>query len=284
MNRSLRTLLCAVSGMLLFYSAVTAQPLGKKSEVKEVEEDIRTLNLINSLHLTKSQILALLTKAREAEIKREAYRSELEELTGYSEASLAEMRAKSMKNEELPKYLTREVGSSQKRFRDLKDKGEEEILEMARDVAKILNENQLVMVDKYKPCVVPYRDLTHPERVGQAEASAGMERQLERVHKLPEAIYQQKKKEIIERMVAHMEKKARKEIDVKEEKKRLAKIFNEARALSELEFDLEKAELAKEILPEENKVQTEKQRLKKVARFFLSPRIIPVLEEKLSQE
>ncbi|MBU4561436.1 hypothetical protein L6386_06700, partial [bacterium] len=109
-------------------------------------------------------------------------------------------------------------------------------------------------------------------------------RLLERIHDMPEALYQQRKEGILMGAAARLEKHTRKEVDVEKEKKRLAKIFDEARALSDLEFDLKKAELAQKILPEENKVKTEKERLRKIARFFLSPRIIPVLEEKLSQE
>ncbi|MBU4310405.1 hypothetical protein L6304_05475 [bacterium] len=281
MNKLLKVVLCGVSGVMLLSSVAVAQPLERKSEVRE---DILILNLVNSLHLTKNQMLALMTKAREAEIKKKTFTTQLGEITGYSETFLKELRGKLMRNEELPKYLTGEVGSSQKRLHDLRDKYEEEMLKLAKDVTEILNENQLVMVDAYKPCIIPYRDLTHPERVGQAGATVGMERLLERIHDMPEALYQQRKEGILMGAAARLEKHTRKEVDVEKEKKRLAKIFDEARALSDLEFDLKKAELAQKILPEENKVKTEKERLRKIARFFLSPRIIPVLEEKLSQE
>ena len=281
MNKLLKVVLYGISGAMLLSSVAVAQPLEKKSEVRE---DIRILNLVNSLYLTKNQMLALMTKAREAEIKKKTFTTQLGEIAGHSEPSLKEMRGKLMKNEELPKYLTGEVGSSQKRLHDLKDKHKEEMLKLARDVTKILNENQLVMVDTYKPCIVPQRSLTHPERVGQAGAAVGIERLLEKIHDMPPPIYQQRKEGILMGSAARLEKHTRKEVDTEKEKKRLAKIFDEARALSNLEFDLKKAELAQKILPEENKVKTEKQRLRKVARFFLSPRIIPVLEEKLAQE
>ncbi len=281
MNNLWRALVCSIAGTMLLSSVAVAQPLERKSEVRE---DIRILNLINNIYLTRNQMLALLTKAREAEIKKKTFTTQLGEITGHSEPSLKEMRGKLMRTEELPKYLTREIGSSQKRLHDLRDKYEEEMLKLGKDVTKILNENQLVMVDAYKPCIIPYRDLTHPERVGQAGAAVGMERLLERIHDMPQTIYQQRKEGILMGAAARLEKHTHKEVDVGKEKKRLAKIFDEARALSDLEFDLKKAELAQKILPEENKVKTEKQRLRKVARFFLSPRIIPVLEEKLSRE
>lgn len=282
MNKLLKAVLCGISGAMLLSSVVAAQPLERKKS--EVREDIRILNLVNNIYLTKNQMLALLTKAREAETKREAFTSRIEKLLGYSETSLKEMRAKLMRTEELPKYLTREVGSSQNRLHDLRDKHEEEMLKLAKDVTKILNPNQLVIVNGYKPCIIPYRDLTHPERVGQAGAAVGIERLLEKIHDMPEALYQQRKEGILMGVATRLEKHTHKEVDVEKEKKRLAKIFDAARALSDLEFDLKKAELAEEILPEENKIKTEKQRLKKVSRFFLSPRIIPVLEEKLAQE
>ncbi len=282
MNKLLKVVLCGISGAMLLSSVVVAQPLEMKKS--EVREDILILNLVNSLHLTKNQMLALMTKAREAKAKKEVFTSQIEKLLGYSETSLKEMRGKLMRTEELPKYLTREVGSSQKRLHDLRDKYDEEMLKLAKDVSKILNENQLVMVDAYKPCIIPYRDLTHPERVGEAGAAVGIERLLERIHDMPQPIYQQRKEGILMGVATRLEKHTHKEVDVEKEKKRLAKIFDEARALSDLEFDLKKAELAEEVLPEENKVKTEKQKLRKVARFFLSPRIIPVLEEKLSQE
>ena len=281
MNKLLKVVLYGISGAMLLSSIAVAQPLERKSEVRE---DIRILNLVNSLYLTKNQMLALLTKAREAETKKETSNSQLKKLTGYSEASLKEMRGKLMRNKELPKYLTGEVGSSQKKLHDLKDKHEEEMLKLAKDVTKILNENQLVMVDAYKPCIIPQRSLTHPERVGQAGAAVGMERLLERIHDMPQPVYQQRKEGILMGAAARLEKHTRKEVNVEKEKRRLAKIFDEARALSDLEFDLKKAELAQKILPEENKAKTEKERLRKIARFFLSPRIIPVLEEKLTQE
>ncbi len=282
MNKLLKAVLYGISGAMILSSAAVAQPLEKKKS--EVREDITILNLVNSLYLTKNQMLALLTKAREAEAKRKAFTSQLEELTGYSEASLKKMRGKLMKNEELPEYLTSEVGSSQKNLHDLRDRHEEEMLKLAKDVSRILNENQLVMVDEYVPCIIPQRSLTHPERVGQADATVGMERLLERIHDMPEALYQQRKEGILMGAAARLEKHTHKEVEVEKEKKRLAKIFDEARALSDLEFDLKKAELAQKILPEEKKIKTEKERLRKIAHFLLSPRIIPVLEEKLSQE
>ena len=281
MNKLLMVLMSIFLGMVLLSSGVVAQPLEK---TREVGADIRILNLINNIYLTKNQMLALLTKAQEAEAKREAFTSQMGKLTGYSETSLKEMRSKLMREEELPKYLTREVGSSEKKIHDLRDKYEEEMLKLAKDVTKILNPNQLVIVDGYKPCIIPYRDLTHPERVGQAGGAVGIERLLEKIHDMPQPIYQQRKEGILMGVATRLEKHTHKEVNVEKEKKRLAKIFDEARALSDLEFDLKKAELAEKVLPEENKVKTEKQRLKKVSRFFLSPRVIPVLEEKLSQE
>ncbi len=110
-----------------------------------------------------------------------------------------------------------------------------------------------------------------------------------RVRQMDESLYQGRKPRLIERYIERVERHVGVFSDEEraEEKSRVADIFKRARELSDLDFEVQKSELARELKePHEKAMQSRHRRRKgdldKLGRFLLDPKLIPILEKRLS--
>ena len=159
--------------------------------------------------------------------------------------------------------------------RDYYDK----LFKLAEEVEKSLHDYQLNALSNYKPCLIPPKE---GNRIGQAENYRALERILMEIREAPESVYALKKEEWAEEIVkAGKLHSPVKIMDEEKEKERVIKIFEEARALSDIEFSLEKSNLARK-LKENFAVPHLSFGVKnKILNFLLAPEVIPLLEEKL---
>jgi hypothetical protein len=167
-------------------------------------------------------------------------------------------------------------------LRAAKEVYEAELTRIAGEVEEVLEEHQLYALEQYVPCVIP------PEgelRVGQARGTGGGEAVLERLRALPAEQFERHGEEIarriLERVREHMHG-AVVILDEGAELERIAGLVEEARALSDVEFELQKEALVEELLAPYEAARPQREPTAMIARHLLDPAIIPLLEEKLA--
>ena len=123
------------------------------------------------------------------------------------------------------------------------------IKEMGKKVAYILTDNQKEVVGKFSCCLVPPKSLSDPVRVGQADVADWQIEMLEKVHKCPDAYWTKAKNRTLDRIekATLVKDPGMTEIKLQKERERIGKIFDKARSLSDVDFEMEKENLASQI-------------------------------------
>ena len=271
--------------------------------LNDLFHDISTINLLNGLRLTRKQTEDILALARKAEEQRkggknsqfgESYRRALAE----AQAAYEAFKAEANKGEPPGERLSQRALHYENLLKDLRNRRaemiEEAIPEFDATLQSILSEGQVQIIESFRPCLVPPRDLKDPVRAGQAESDRGIE-MLSHMRKLPAPVWRDRQGEMADRYV---ERLGHGRIEITDEKVRAAEkqrfiaLATRSRAMSDTEFEVEKGKLAAQLNPqvrlgqilENSKVVRDKSQPREVsraARWLLNPRIIPILEERL---
>jgi hypothetical protein len=289
MKKNVWCLAVLMAALLLGGAGCTAAPLtwisspvqATIAEVGELRREIQLLNLINGLELSADQMRVILEKAREAEEIREELRGEAEEKEDGLVEVLSELRATLMRGEGVSPSLREQVHGAESTSRGLKEEYEGEMTRLALEIKDVLGEHQLYALEQFVPCLIP------PEgeaRIGQAEGTAQAERQLARIRAIPGPLFEARKEEIAQRVIERIREHLPKGILIneEEEKKEIIALLERARALSEVEFELEKSNLVQQLKSRYTLPRLPVDVSVKVERFLLDPLIIPLLEEKLA--
>jgi hypothetical protein len=125
------------------------------------------------------------------------------------------------------------------------------------EIEKILTPSQLSLLGDFTCCITPPKNLKDPARVGQAAVSEGKLELFRGVRKIPESTWAFSRKIILKRIedglgaaypgISASERQA----DVE----KAGKLLDQARALSDVDFELQKEDLAKEFNPRTAKAQ-----------------------------
>jgi hypothetical protein len=120
---------------------------------------------------------------------------------------------------------------------------------MGKKVAGILTDNQKEVVGSFSCCLVPPKSLSDPVRVGQADVAEWQVKMLEDVRKCSDALWPLAKKRTLDKLEAGavIADPGMTEEKKREERKRVGDILDKARSLSDVEFKMEKEELAAQI-------------------------------------
>lgn len=260
---------------------IASLSLASEEGIKDLHRDIVLLNLINGLYLTPFQTQQLLSKLYEARALRESYHKEMEEVLN---DIFTELRSQLMEGDTPPKELIRRLHRREKLAEKAKIKYQQKMCSLEAEVISLLTENQLYLIENFKPCLIPPKQGT----IGQVSGEApGIEAFLDRVRKAPEWKFQQHLDRILEIYIDKLERKLRvmTEKEKKAEKERVRRILEKARDLSEVDFQLQKPQLIEEIIKHKPpRLLRRKGELGKVGRFLLDERLIPILESRLSAQ
>lgn len=260
-------------------------------EVKDLSREISLLNLISGLYLSPEQMNQMLAILRKVEAIRGDYQSRAVSEAHQMEEILKEFREILGRDEEIDQGLIREFRRAKKRGQDLREEFHGALIPYQDEMKSVLNENQIALIDGFKPCIVPPHDTRNPTRIGQDSGDTRMgERLLTRVRQMDENVYQRRKPLLIERHIGKVERHVGLFSDEEraEEESRLADIFKRARELSDLDFEAQKGDLARELKePHEKALQSRHRKrrgdLDKLGKFLLDPKLIPILEKRLTQ-
>lgn len=271
--------------------------------VRELREDISTINLLNGLNLTREQVTKILDLARQTRQAREQNLQAQENLAALKEAEEAfqALRAEIQKGVpargDIPKRaLQAELGLKERR--DQLNRGiSEQYRALEARLNQVLSPEQAQVAQNFEPCLIPPLNLREPVRAGQAASPEGAVKLLRRLKKLPEAQWQARKNTIAQRRVDLVSKHHYRltEPEKAEVKARFLSLVERVRSMSDMDFEMEKDRLAQEMKPRERMKELREELqarnphqgpplLTKVGRFLLSERIIPILEQRLSQK
>jgi hypothetical protein len=261
------------------------------AEVNDLRREINLINLVNGLYLSAEQMSQMLAILRKVEATRGEYQTKATSQVHEMEEILKELREILARNEEVDRGLIRKFHRAKKRGEDLKEGFHSALMPYQDEMRGVLNGNQLALIEEFKPCIVPPHDVRNPVRIGQASGDTRMgERLLTRVRQMDESLYQGRKPRLIERYIERVERHVGIFSDEEraEEESRVADIFTRARELSDLDFDVQKGDLAQELKePHEKALQSRHRKrrgdLDKFGRFLLDPKLIPILEKRLTQ-
>ncbi|MDY6876025.1 MAG: hypothetical protein SWK90_07500 [Chloroflexota bacterium] len=275
-------LLLVVLLLPLISGCQSVQPVSAQSplEIADLHREVQLLNLINGLELSPEQMRLIVGKAQEVQELHEELETEAdeEEMTSV----LEEFRATLMAGENIPPDLVEQWHIVQGQFHTARDAYEVELTRIAGEVEAGLEEHQLYALEQYVPCVVPPQGEL---RVGQARGTGGSEALLERLRALPAERFERHGKEIARRILERIREHTHGAVVILDEEielERIVGLLEDARALPDVEFELQKENLAEELLAPYEMARPQRDPTAVISRHLLDPSIIPLLEEKLA--
>jgi hypothetical protein len=264
--------------------------------LKELKHHISFLNLLNGLHVTEEQFGQLIEINTELEDFTDGNKEKFRKLMEDEKTVLVELEKVLRANKPIPKRLKQKVHTTEGRSKKARRMIDEATVKYARRVEVVFTEEQKEVIAEFKPCTIPPKNLSDPVRVGQASDSEHVVNLLRKLRQLPEQIFDANLDKIVERHMQHlMEKKRLSSQEKEKEQARLVGFLRGVRSLDEVEFEMCKEELAGEYkwkdktedlrkeLAELNKIRHPKRHKGKASHYFMSPEIIPVLEERLAE-
>ncbi|MBI5119083.1 hypothetical protein HZA56_21675 [Candidatus Poribacteria bacterium] len=294
---TVRYLMLAVVVIVLVLAAVTHVMAFREDEeplkrLTELREDISLLNLLNGLHLTDEQQASLLEEARNAQALRIQYHQRYGGLIPQAEKQFEELKAQLMNPASPPQADTeRQAQQTNEEIKKIRESFVRELSDIEKRVNGVLTDGQRQIIADFAPCLIPPKNLKNPTRAGQANDSSGIERMLARSRELPDGVFERRIDQMMDRHVARYEEhfgpmpsdEAR-----EAEKARVREVVDEARAASDVDFELNKQELAERIDPRlaENGpnalARSFRDRPGKVGRLLLNEQIISILEQRIA--
>jgi Spy/CpxP family protein refolding chaperone len=264
--------------VLMTVAAAAAQRGPQRPEFERVTAEIRALNIINQLNLTREQLERILPIAREEA----AERADLERRYQAAEPALVsaakQLRAELNDGFNSKPETEREWNRVHGPLLDMAESFKERHDQRVAAAMQILTPNQLELIAEYKPCVVPIKDYKDPARIGQAAASSAVEKALERVRELPEPVFE-RSRERRQQMVAERLRKYYKPEEMPAKVQEFEQAAIQVRAMSEVEFQAKKSEIAQGLAPPEH-IARGPALNGRVALFLVSPSGLPILEHK----
>ena len=278
--------LALVMGALLLTSSGCASlPVAQAeglADVGNLQREVQLLNLINGLELSADQMRFVLEKAQEAQAIRDELRDKADGNVEETVAVLSELRATLMQGETIADSSTERWFSIHGKNLELREEYQAEMTRIAQEVQAILEGHQIYALEHFVPCVIPPQG---GARIGQAEDTTAAEGLLARIRAIPTARFERYKEEIARRIVEHLKSHLPRgfglAINEETEIARILSILEEARGLSDVEFELQKTDLVQQVKSAYELPQAPVDTCLKIERHLLDSRIIPLLEEKL---
>ncbi|MEW6367072.1 MAG: hypothetical protein AB1714_20775 [Acidobacteriota bacterium] len=269
----------AIALLGVLTSAVSARPADLSPwESDQVAAQVRSLNIVNQLNLTPAQLDQIIPLAQQDVTERSALVQRREAAEPQLLAAASRLR------EELKDGFNTTPAAEQEwhrvhgplldMFLDYRQHRDERITA----AMQVLTPNQLALISRFKPCVVPIKDYRDPARIGQASAGSRIEEGLERLREIPEPLFQRIRPRLHERL----SEKLRLHYDPAELTQKVRafeRAVNEVRAMSDLDFEAKKSMIAEELAPAEHAAEGQELR-GRTGEFLLSPEGLDVLETK----
>jgi hypothetical protein len=162
-------------------------------------------------------------------------------------------------------------------------KTEEKIGYLAELVRGNLEQYQIYQLQEFVPCIIPPKGEL---RIGQTGEKKGLVKQLERIRKIPNRIYERRKADVIHRTLQRLMLHTQPGIEMNKDEltEHIQSVFQKARSLTDVNFEIQKKNLAEELVAPIKPSHPNKTVTRKIEVFLLCHEIIPILEGKLQPE
>lgn len=297
-------LFIATAGQVIW--AESSPGSGSVDQVKHIKgllADISTINLLNGLYFTEKQSRQILSLAQEFKAAKDGLSdsTSADDTLAQAEEVLSRLKAEIQKGAPARGKLPKEAFQINQQLKTLKSDHDQLLQQTYSDyeakVKSVLTEEQLSVVNTFKRCLIPPKDLRDPVRAGQAASNSGVIKMLRRIRTMPEEAFENRRYAIVSRFIDRIDRKKYRMTDREklEEKEKMLNMLTEIRAMSDVDFELAKEDLAAKVAPEDKLAALKKKmdfrrpergriQMPKVVRFLLTERIIPILEERLENK
>ncbi|MBF0544428.1 MAG: hypothetical protein HQM08_08340 [Candidatus Riflebacteria bacterium] len=261
--------------------ATIAREVKPDPEIEKLREEISLLNLLRGLYLTTDQIDKLYEKAKIAEEIREKHFQDLQNLKKDVVSNFSSLKDSLYQSPGLEEKAQSEANKAEKPLKDTNGAAKDKVAQLEDDTMKILTEAQMSILDGFKPCLIPPKDLKNPVRVGQAGNEGHLIKLAELIFLAPDDVWKTRGDKFLDKVMIKMQEEAGEMSKSTQEdlKNRLYKISDKIRSLKKVDFELQKPKLADELLlinPHKALKQGHRQN-GQVARFLLTTTALEVL-------
>ena len=257
----------------------------KDSRTESLEEEIKTVNLLNNLNLKKEQLEAIIRHARDIEQTRKGAYAELSRFAGRMYRLERKIQkevesGRTVLEDDLVKEYSKILGRRDLLFFRINDK----IKDGIRATEAMMEEFQLLALDEYIPRIIPIVKDDFIGGIGKCRLFMCF---LRKGRKIPGKKYEIDKEKYISQDIEVLKnrlalgKELCDEAIVREE---IAKSLEQARNLDDVDFKLQEKKMAEELAQKIILEEPGLSRQKKIQRFLLSSQSIPILEKKLRRE
>ncbi|MCE1246605.1 MAG: hypothetical protein LWY06_08175 [Firmicutes bacterium] len=279
-----RFMLTAIIALMLGFMGSFTMPADSAAkytdnEIKTMVRDIQTLNLLNSLNLTKDQMQQMLSVAKEVKKTDDELKNLYDRKYNEMHGVLQEMRTELMSKTDLSDSLKKRYHDAENEIKVKQVEYTDKQKEWGKKMQSVLNENQKVMLKEYQPCLVPVKNIANPERIGQAGNNERIAKMLGKIRKLPDDKYAQAKQMFLEKTKERVKMMIPDDAEREKAVKNAEAAMDKARKMSDEEFELKKDELAGGILPKKAKPADVENNFTK--QFLLNPNLASILEAKI---
>lgn len=275
---SLGIVLAILFSLLIVVPIVSAEKKSPDDEFKALHDDIQICNLLTGLYLSEEQVARITPLAQRAGALREEFESRRTGFARDNIALLTTMKREILETGDASPQTKQRHNAAKEAYDRVEERYQQEMKALNGDVQSILDENQKIIVAEYKPCLIPIKSISNPERIGSAGESDAILKVLSRARTMPEKKYLEKREQVLQKITPKLKKEFADE-EIPAQLDNIRRVLDEARSMSDEEFELKKRDLALRIKPEKGE-NPRSALVRKIDRFLLNPRFVEVARQK----
>ncbi len=250
-------------------------------EDREARDEVVVINLLNGLELSDEQEGWLLTYAKEAEKARSEFLKNRESRKGGIDKALDEVKSEVEDGKNISDATRKKYAEAHRGEKETEIKYFKKMEELADLVKSKLESYQIEAIKSYKPCVIPPKE---GNRIGQADSGEKDIKHVEQIRALPEKAYDVRKEEIAQRFVQRVKYHFMDpNMDEEKETDFLIGVYDRARKMNDVEFEVNKGDLAGEIAARYDKSRNNTDVNGKIMKILLSDAAVDVLEKRVNE-
>jgi hypothetical protein len=200
-------------------------------------------------------MVMLVVIGRNAEKLRKKYQQDVEKSNQDMERVFAELRDELIngvnRGFDTPTGILSKAGMTEGRIKGLEEKLNRELAAYEEEIRKVINTNQIEIIDAYKSCLIPPKELSDPTRIGQANpAGRYYEKLLEQMRGISDDDLDKNKEKLLAEHIEKVERHIKSPLNAEEriaEIRRVMDIIKRARAMNDADFACSRVDLAAEM-------------------------------------
>lgn len=265
-------------------------------QMEELKEELSLQNLVNGLYLSRKQLEQLISLAREAGELRDRTAERKAELVSEFVETLEELRSHlRMPQGTIPPECEKKVNQLEHELREARRAYFAEMEGLQKRLHECLSRAQQVVVGDFNPCLIPPKELKDPVRVGQAEGElTEVIMHLDHLRNMPRRPLELLLEPLVDQLMCEWDESLGKQTaeEKAQDRRTILEAVHKARELSDVEYLLQREELAREVTSRFARFQEELEKAAEVfhrfsggldttGKYLLNPRIIPILQREL---